>query len=372
MSSLIMFKKVLRFISIYGISRTLTKVIARKRLNIPFWIFLSFPNYFKNGKTVGFIGCGQQSYSSLAYFITALTNFKIIWAYDIDEKAVDSMNKAYGIKKIKTGLKLKDYELPDIVYIVSNHASHTEYAIDYINKGCDVYIEKPISINKEQFNLLSEAITSSESNIYVGYNRPFSKAINLLKNNVKGLNEPFTLNCFVIGHLIPDDHWYRDPKEGSRIVSNLGHWIDLFVHIYYWNNSFPEYLDINICYSNEDQPSDNISINVISPQNDLITLVFSTRNDTFEGVNETINFQCGNINAKINDFRKIEIWNNDKYINKKYFPKDNGHKGCAIQPKFSNDKRDWKELETSTRVMLFMEEMVKNKIKNNRFNLKNS
>ena len=71
-------------------------------------------------------------------------------------------------------------------------------------------------------------------------------------------------------------------------------------------------------------------------------------------------------------FRKIEIWNDDKYITKKYFPKDNGHKGCAIQPKFSNDKRDWKELETSTRVMLFMEEMVKNKIKNKRFNLKNS
>ena len=372
MNKKLMIKKVLRFISIYGISRTLIKVIGRKRPNIPFWILLSFPNYFKNGKTIGFIGCGHQTYSSLAYFITALTDFRIIWTYDINKNAVNSMNVAYGVKNIDDGIKLEDYELPDVVYIVSNHASHTDYAINYIEKGCDVYIEKPISINKNQFALLSKAINNSKSNIYVGYNRPFSKAIKLLKKNVKDLKEPFTLNCFVIGHLINDDHWYRDPKEGSRIVSNLGHWIDLFVHIYYWNNCFPEYLDINICYSNKDQPSDNISINVISPQHDLINLVFSTRNDPFEGVSENINFQCGEVNAKINDFRKIEIWNKDKYITKKYFPKDNGHKGSAIQPKEQSNKRDWKELETSTRVMLFIEEMVQSKINNKRFNLKNS
>lgn len=360
-------KKVFRYISIYGISRTLTKIVGRMRLNIPFWIFLSFPNYLKNGKTIGFIGCGHQTYSSLAFFLTTSTNFKIIWAYDINKNALDSMTKAYGIKNLNITGDLVNNEVPDIVYIASNHATHTQYAIDYINQGCDVYIEKPISINNEQFSLLSDAISASSSNIYVGYNRPFSKAIKLLKSHVVNFDHPFTLNCFVIGHLIPDDHWYRDPKEGSRIVSNLGHWIDLFVHIYFWSNRFPECLDVNICYANENQPSDNISVNIVSPQNDLITLVFSTRNEPFEGVNETINFQCGQVNAKINDFRQIEIWNEDKYINKKYFPKDNGHKQSALQPKFENTKRNWKELETSTRVMLFIEDMVNQKLKKKRF-----
>jgi len=367
MNKKLKFKKVYRYISIYGISRTLVKIVGRMRLRIPFWIFLSFPNYLKNGKTVGFIGCGQQTYSSLAYYLTTSTNFKIIWAYDIDQNAVKSMNIAYGIKNLNVKGDLKNNKLPDIVYIVSNHSTHTEYAIEFINKGCDVYIEKPISINKDQFNLLSNAISSSDSNIYVGYNRPFSKAIRLLKSYITDFDKPFTLNCFIIGHLIPDDHWYRDPKEGSRIVSNLGHWIDLFVHIYYWSSRFPDYLDINICYSNENQVSENISVNIVSPYDDLISLVFSTRNEPFEGVNETINFQSGGVTAKINDFRQIEIWNQDKYVSKTYFPKDNGHKRAAIQPKFKNDKRDWIELSTSTRVMLFIEEMVNNKSKNNRF-----
>lgn len=368
MNKKLLIKKVFRFVSIYGISRTLIKIIARMRLQIPFWLFLSFPNYFKNGKTVGFIGCGQQTYSSLAFFLTRSTNFKIIWAYDIDQDAVKSMTKSYGIKNTNSKGDLKNNVLPDIVYIASNHSTHTKYAIEYINKGCDVFIEKPISINLDQFNKLSNAVLSSNSNIYVGYNRPFSKAIRLLKSSITDFEKPFTLNCFVVGHLIEDDHWYRDPKEGSRIVSNLGHWIDLFVHIYYWSNRFPEYLDINICYSNENQISENISVNIVSPFNDLISLVFSTRNEPFEGVNETINFQNANLTAKISDFRQIEIWKEDKYISNKYFPKDNGHRNCALQPKFENYKRDWIELSNSTRVMLFIENMVNNRLKNSRIN----
>ena len=100
MNKKLMIKKVLRFISIYGISRTLIKVIGRKRPNIPFWILFSFPNYLKNGKTIGFIGCGHQTYSSLAYFITTLTNFKIIWTYDINKNA----------QKKNTGFILKNAE----------------------------------------------------------------------------------------------------------------------------------------------------------------------------------------------------------------------------------------------------------------------
>ena len=362
-------KKVLRYIKIYGISRTLTKIVGRLRLNIPFHILLSFPNYNKKGKTVGIIGCGHQSYSSLAYYLTRLTNYKFIWAYDIDENAVRSLSVAYGIKNKNLGKGLDEYIIPDIVYIASNHATHTDYAVQFIDKGCDVYIEKPISINQNQFKKLTNAIEKSNSNIYVGYNRPFSKAIKLLRSYYDNpSNLPFTLNCYVIGHLIPDDHWYRDPKEGSRIVSNLGHWIDLFVHIYYWTNRFPKYLDININYSNENQPSDNISVNIVSPGNDLISLVFSTRNDPFEGVNETINFQCGELNSKINDFREIEIWKESKYLKKTFFTKDNGHKASAIQPKLAGEKREWAELKTSTRVMLFIEEMANSKIKNKRFN----
>ena len=91
-----------------------------------------------------------------------------------------------------------------------------------------------------------------------------------------------------------------------------------------------------------------------------ISIIFSTRNEPYEGVNETINYQQDNINAKIDDFRSIKIWKDNKVIKKNYFPKNNGHKEGVLQP-FSNDKiRLWKEIKASTELMLFIEKMVQN------------
>ena len=355
--SLAHIKKTYRFLKIYSLTRTITKIVARLRLKFPLWIFLFFPRYFRRGKTVGLIGCGHHTFSSLAFYLSTSTNFKIIWAYDINKKASDLLKYAYKIKTINN--KLEYFKNPDIVYIASNHSSHTQYAINYIKKGCDVYVEKPISINLEQFKQLCKVVESSNSNFYVGYNRPHSAAIKLLSSYTEK-NTPFTLNCYVIGHVLEKNHWYRKKSEGSRIVSNLGHWIDLFVHINYWSNKFHSFIDIKISYSDIETPSENISISIITPRKDLISIVFSTRNEPYEGVTETINFQCGNINAKIDDFRKIEIWKNDIYISKKYYPKDNGHKLASKQPNF--DKiRNWDEIKTSTKVMLYIEEMVQNK-----------
>ena len=69
--------KVCRFIFIYGIARTLVKILGRTRLKIRLWLFLKFPFYHSSGKTVGIIGCGHHAFSSIAYFLTKSTNSKI-------------------------------------------------------------------------------------------------------------------------------------------------------------------------------------------------------------------------------------------------------------------------------------------------------
>ena len=170
-----------------------------------------------------------------------------------------------------------------------------------------------------------------------------------------------SVNYFVIGHKLPCDHWYRDEREGTRIIGNLGHWIDLTVNLLLFKGEFPQAINIAISYSDSNFPSENISITLTTPKHDLVSIVFSAREDPFEGVTETINFQCGDLIAKINDFRSIQIWEGIKYIKKSFFHKDNGHKQSALQPfnKKSNP-RPWSELRTSTSLMLYIEDMVKN------------
>jgi len=356
---LISIRKIIRFISIYGIIRTLFKVAGRIRAPIPIWwlLYLRYP--IKSGRKVGVIGCGQFSFSAIAYFLTTSTKCRIEWCSDINNDAAKSFAAAYGLNKYSndcTGF-LKD---TDLVYIASNHASHTSYAIQCLEVGCDVYIEKPISTTWEQFEKLLLIASETKNKIYVGYNRPHSPSINLIRKNIKDYTLPFTLSCFITGHYIPEDHWYRDPKEGTRVCGNLGHWLDLAIYMMYWNDKKHDIIDISITYSDKGTPSDNFCVTLTSPRGDLITLTFSSRSEPFEGVNESINFQQGDLIAKINDHRFVQLWIGDKYKSKRYWPKNVGHKNAILQPFNNMYKREWNELIISTKLMLIITDMVKN------------
>ncbi|MDA7441066.1 Gfo/Idh/MocA family oxidoreductase [Candidatus Pseudothioglobus singularis] len=353
-------KKVLRYIFIYGILRTLAKVIGRLRPKFKFWLILGFPWYSNKGKRVGLIGCGHHAFSSIAFYLTSSTDCKITFALDVDDKASSSLAFAFNSVDMQDRYipDNNDIELPDIVYISSNHSTHTEYAIEYLNYGCDVFIEKPISINIKQLDSLANAVNLSNQNVYVGYNRPHSPSMNLIKEFTNDKELPFTLSCFVSGHLIPEDHWYRDPTEGTRIVANLGHWIDLATHILFWSQNPPDHLNVAISYSDLSTPSDNIVVSIVSSNHDLINMTFTSRSEPFEGVNETINFQQGDLIAKIDDFRSTKIWKNDFYKKYYHWPKNNGHKATVMQPFGSALKREWKEIEWSSRLMLHIEDMV--------------
>ena len=86
-----------------------------------------------------------------------------------------------------------------LVYIASNHATHSEYAINYLANDTEVFIEKPIAVNYDQLNALDSARSKSKKEIYSGFNRPNSPAIKSLKEASEKLNSPFSLSCFVIG-----------------------------------------------------------------------------------------------------------------------------------------------------------------------------
>ena len=363
--------KVLRFICIYGVSRTLVKILGRTRLNIRILPFLKFPFYPTSGKTVGIIGGGHHAFSTIAYYLTTSTNAKITFVIDINENAAASFAYAYCVKYFATeDTQIFDYvDSPDVVYISSNHASHTEYAIRFLSYGCDVFIEKPISVNIEQLNMLTNALKDTDKNIYVGYNRPHSRSIRIIKSHLKDSKKylPFTLSCFVSGHIIPKDHWYLNPAEGSRIVSNLGHWIDLSIHILFWSKELIEYFDVSISYSDKFMPTNNIIVSMISSRHDLINITFTSRCEPFEGVNETINFQQGDLIAKIDDFRSTKIWKDDFYKKYLHWPKNNGHKAAVLQPFGSVSKREWYEIECSTRLILHIEEMVRSETTQSRF-----
>lgn len=359
-------KKVIRYITIYGFARTFFKAAGRINIGKIFSLRSS------KSKDIAVVGCGQFGFSTIGYFVRKNFGNRFAGCYD-----VNTTNKSKFEKFFDAAFSFASYEdlvkndTVRVVYIASNHSTHTPYALDAIKSGKTVYIEKPISVTYEQFKELISTAKEYDAKIFAGYNRPFSGAMHDLRNIVDmSSDKAFTISYFISGHMIPDGHWYRDPSEGTRICGNVGHWLDLSMHILAWRN-IPNTLNVCLAYSNPKERHDNINIAITSENGDLITIVFTSRCEPFEGVDESVNFQYNDTIAKIDDFRRMTVWQNERLINKRYWPKDVGHEKAILQP-FSKGgfARDFKEIEYSTLLMLFIMDMVHNADTNKVFNFK--
>ena len=361
-------RKVLRFLLIYGPVRTFYKVAGRSR----FRFSLFYPVSFLPLPTVGVIGCGQFAFATVGYFLSRSFLSPFIDCFDVDASKQRSFSCFYGIKNASVSAsELISNELVKNVYISSNHASHADYAIMALKERKSVYVEKPIAVTSSQLRLLLDAVDESHSDIYAGYNRPFSSAVKILRGHVASQDfgteyQPVTLNMFISGHFIPDDHWYRDPSEGTRICGNVGHWLDLAVHILQWEKLADHWV-INLSFSNPSSRDDDMSIAMTSEYGDLVVIVLTSRSEPFEGINETINFQKSSIISKIDDFRSMSIWNSSSVYKHSFWPKDVGHRGALLQPFSDVFRRDWGEVVKSTLLMLHIARMVEKNVSSGHF-----
>lgn len=347
--------KVIRFVWLYGLGKTYFKVAGRTRRKFPFLCL-------RHVKIcdIGIIGCGQFSFATIGYYISKAFGQRFVDCYDIAPQQQTTFAAFYGINSPSRSVdKLIENPKVKYVYIASNHLSHTDYAIRALQEGKTVYIEKPISVSFEQLRRLIKTVRKGGQAIFAGYNRPFSGAIRDLHAYLRMDKSPITLNCFISGHMIPQDHWYRNPAEGTRICGNMGHWLDLAVHILSWRE-LPDRWEIQVSYSNPFSRDDDLSVSMSSSRGDLVVIILTARNEPFEGINETINFQDANTICKIDDFRRMTIWQNEKLIRKRYWPKDVGHGPAIFQPFQRGVKRDWNEVVLSSLLMLHIAEMVRN------------
>jgi len=362
-------KKLFRYFLIYGFSRSIIKVAGRTKFVFLKLLYINL--YIQKKKSVSLIGAGQFGFSTISYYIQKNKGKIFLDCYDINLDNLNFISKFYNYTKIHSVNNL--FKNPDckIVYIASNHSTHMEYAIPCINNGITVYVEKPLVVNYDQLKLFYENIKFKNLNnkIFLGFNRPFSSAVLKLNKFLVDKREPLSLNFYIVGHKISNQHWYHDPKEGTRICGNVAHWIDLMVNLMNTRGEIPGDFNINIKYTSKTKKDDNFIISINTNYEDIVSIFFTTRCEPFEGVNETLNLQCGSLISKIDDFRNLQIWDNDFYSMKRYFFKNVGHERAILQPFSDVYKRNFIEIEISTIIMLEISEMLINDQQNRDFNV---
>lgn len=345
--------KFIRFWGVYGFRRTFFKAAARSRRSLGFLR----PRAMRQ-RDIAVIGCGQFAFATIGCIICQKIGNRFVDCFDTDPESRDSFADFFRVVRPSVDAQaLINRSDVDLIFVVSNHESHAGYAVASLNSGKRVYIEKPLAVTKDQAQRLFAAIRRSPGRAFAGYNRPHSAAVRTIRILARGTSGPWSMTFTVLGHVLTSDHWYRRPAEGTRICGNVGHWLDLAIHVLCWDAS-PTVLDVTVIYSDPCNPDDDISIALTTPRGDLVSITLTSRGEPFEGINETIVMQRGDLIAKIDDFRTMQWWKGSKRGRDVYSPKDVGHVRAIMQP-FALERRDWFEVEVSTLLMLTITDMVR-------------
>lgn len=330
-------RKVVRYFKLYGLSKTFAKVRAQYHLKAK----IAFSgDSWENPKckvkddprrNVAIIGCGAYAYSIIGHYLAKNNSRFLVSAYDVNKARARSLVGAYaGAQAVATVSQIIDDPRVKIVYIASNHATHADYAVECLKAGKHVHIEKPHVVSVEQLRALHEAMnggSSTGAKVGLGFNRPQAPLFTRLMHYLSEESGPTTVNWFVAGHQIDDDHWYFKEEEGGRVLGNLCHWLDLSVQIVGLDRAFP----VTVVPLNAKGAKSDFGIMLLFNDESLGVISFSAKGHTFEGVREVLNCHRGSTLAALRDFQELIVDSGEK--KRKFNPRvrEHGHENNILR-----------------------------------------
>lgn len=215
------------------------------------------------------------------------------------------------------------------VVVATQHDTHAEFVLKALKNNKHLFIEKPLCINRNEFNLIKTQYKKLQEEkkeipkIMIGFNRRFSffteqikKFINL--NNNQPLSFNYTINA---GHL-PENHWTKlKTKGGGRLIGEVCHFIDLMLFI---NNSSIESSNIISLPKAED----TISLQLKFVNGSIGTInYFCNGNDTIS--KERLEIYTNQKIIQLDNFKKIKFHGNTELKNTSQWKQDKGQEKCV-------------------------------------------
>ncbi len=114
----------------------------------------------------------------------------------------------------------------DAVIIATRHNQHAFQAVDALNAGKHVFIEKPMAVTLEECREIYHAVQTSGKRLMVGFNRRFAPYYVEMKSHLKNRTSPMVLSCRMNSPGI-ENGWAAEKSNGGVILGEGCHFIDL-------------------------------------------------------------------------------------------------------------------------------------------------
>jgi predicted dehydrogenase/threonine dehydrogenase-like Zn-dependent dehydrogenase len=130
---------------------------------------------------------------------------------------------------------LEDPEV-DAVLIATRHNLHAGMALEALQAGKHVLVEKPLALTREELEGIKAFFATLKPGenmpvLLTGFNRRFSRYAVRLRQLVEGRGNPMILNYRMNAGYLPPEHWAHTEEGGGRNKGEACHIYDLFTFL---------------------------------------------------------------------------------------------------------------------------------------------
>jgi predicted dehydrogenase/threonine dehydrogenase-like Zn-dependent dehydrogenase len=306
-----------------GSSKSIASILKyeeKTQLNPSHLVQLKEVNFSTSKGVIGIVGSGNFTKMTMMPVLKG-SRAKIKYIASNGGVTGTALAHKYGIANSTTNYKdiLKDPEV-DLVLITTRHDQHAFMVIESLHAGKNVFVEKPLALNREELNNIIKAQQNSGKTISVGFNRRFSPHIQKIKQVVGNapMNVIATMNA---GH-IPANVWVHDMKVGGgRIIGEACHFIDLITFL---TGSIVKSVCMNAMGVSPEENTDNATI-ILKYENGSTGVINYFANGSKAYSKERIEVYSQERTLVMDNFRKTEGFGT-KGFGKLKTSMDKGHK----------------------------------------------
>ena len=273
---------------------------------------------------VALVGAGTFARSVLLPALSKTDGAALVSVVSAGGLSAAHVAKKYGFRRATTDFtEVLSDESVNAVIIATRHNLHASQAAAALAAGKNVFVEKPLALDREGLEKVREAYVAAPRVLMVGFNRRWSPHAAAVKSLFSGTSRPLAINYRVNAGPVPPDSWIEDIEEGGgRVLSEVCHFIDLAAFLAGAVKSVYAVRATGAAASPDD--SDNIAVTLSFENGSVATIMYvSSGADTVP--KERVEVSGAGRSALIDDFRRTTLYSAGKTRVVKTRARDKGH-----------------------------------------------
>ncbi len=206
----------------------------------------------------------------------------------------------------------------DAVLVATRHATHARIALEALDAGKHVFVEKPLCIEVADGEKIAARAADTGRIVHVGFNRRFAPALTQMKAAMG--TGPRIFHCRVNLGALGDD-WSNTEEEGGRLLGEGVHFFDLC-------NWIADATPLSVSASLMGPPTvtnPNCSAQFEYADGSIAQVIYTTVGHSSAG-KEWFEVIGGGVLVQCDDFRSLSI-HGPRVHREQYRQMDKGHRG---------------------------------------------